>query len=104
MIDSYLNPDNLRNKHVEINPPYFVINDLNNCVPIVVSSLEDGEIPLVGTHKGVTKVVKYISPSAFNVDWLTRVTTLTYVGKDNTSVNITTPREYLEVMCNGSYS
>lgn len=76
--------------------PHIKILDLNKWSAIVIKSLEEGDVPLVGTLKGVTKIVKRISKSAINIDKLIRVTSIQIAFSKEESVPIESTKDYLE--------
>lgn len=69
-----LDPEALKSRATSMPYPHAFIRDINKCVPIVISALEEGDLPLVGTYKGATKIVKMISRTALNFHKLLRVT------------------------------
>lgn len=52
--------------------PNVVISNPNQTVPVVVRSLEKGDMQLIVEYQGKRKVVAKISPSANNIDKLLR--------------------------------
>lgn len=96
-VKSSLDVDALRSRTVSMPYPHFKIADLNKCVPIVVSALEEGDIPLLGTLNGNTKIVKRISNSAININKLLRVTALDFCRKEGDCVRISSILDYMEV-------
>ena len=96
-IKSSIDVDKLRSRSVEMPYPHLTITDLNNCVPIVVSALEEGDLPLIGTHKGQTKIIKLISASALNINKLLKVTSLSYSKDKENSCDIKSVIDYMEV-------
>lgn len=90
--------DRLRDRPISTPFPHLVINDLNTCIPIVVSALESGNLPLVGTLNGKTKIVKRISESAYNALKLLQVTKLTWVASEADRVPINNIEDYLGVV------
>ena len=83
-----LNVEEFSRKHTNMKYPHFVLHNI----------LEEGEIPLIGIHNGVKKVVKYISSSALNVDKILRThSVVTYMISENESKIIKKIQDYLEV-------
>lgn len=78
--------------------PYITIVSPNNTVPLIVSVVEPGDIPLVIELNGTKKVVARMSASAFNVDKLMRTCgSLEYhVDKDNV-ILLQDITDYMEV-------
>ena len=66
--------------------PNFLLPTLNASVPVVVRTLEKGDLQLVVQHEGKEKVVTTISPSAYNVDKLLRTTSQLIYRKSETEV------------------
>lgn len=96
-VKSSLDPDALRSRTTKMPYPNIHIKDLNKCVPIVVNSLEEGSLPLLGTLNGVTKIIKKISESSYNINKLLRVTSLEVNINEGYSRNIETISDYMEV-------
>lgn len=96
-VKSKLDVDALRSNTISMPYPHIKITDLNKCVPVVVSALDEGELPLVGTLNGVTKIVKKISNSALNIQKLIRVTDIEVAISSTDSREINTILDYMEV-------
>lgn len=78
--------------------PHFILSEINETLPLVVSVLEPGEVQLVATYNGQQRVVGSISKSAYNVDKILRTQqNLIYVD-DNGKHDIRSVRDYLEVL------
>ena len=93
-----LNVEEFSRKHTNMKYPHFVLHNINQTTPLVVSLREEGEIPLIFIPNGVKKVVKYISSSALNVDKILRThSVVTYMISENESKIIKKIQEYLEV-------
>lgn len=52
--------------------PYLELTSFNETLPLVIESLEQGDMQVLATHKGITKVICKISKSAYNIDKLLR--------------------------------
>lgn len=96
-VKSHLDPSALRSRSTTMPYPHIKIEDLNKCVPLVISALEEGDVPLLGTLKGNTKIVKHISKSALNFSKLLRVTSLSIVLNEAESSEVTSILDYMEV-------
>lgn len=96
-VKSKIDIDALRSRSTSIPYPHIRIDDLNKCVPLVVTALEEGDTPLLGTLKGTTKIVKHVSKSALNFSRLLRVTSLSIVFSETESYEITSILDYMEV-------
>lgn len=97
-IKSTLDVDALRSRKTTTPYPHVKITDLNKCVPIVITALEEGDIPVLATLNGVTKVVKSISLSAFNFQKLLRVTSIEYCKSRTEVKRIKTIKDYIDVV------
>ena len=96
-VKSKLNIDEIKNKSISRPYPNLVIKDLNKCLPVIVSSLKEGDLSLLCTFKGVTKEIKKISNSAININYLLSITDLEFHKSPEEKVDITNITEYLEV-------
>lgn len=97
-IKSKLDVDALRSRSVTTPYPHIkIISELNFCVPAVVSALEDGECPLLGTLNGTTKIIKNISKSALNIHKLIRVTDIAIALSPDDIREIKSIEDYMEV-------
>ncbi len=80
--------------------PYFLIDNANESTPLIVSLLQEGELPLVCKYNGVAKEVGRISPSALNVDKLIRTHGSILVYKSEFEYKaLRNVEEYLEEVC-----
>ena len=76
--------------------PNILITNPNEAVPVVVRTLEKGDMQLIMEYNGVRKVIDKISPSAFNVHKLVRVLgSIQYVLASNLSIEIKEISDYL---------
>lgn len=76
--------------------PNIIIPNPNDSVPVIVKSLEKGDMQLIVEYQGKRKVVARISESALNVDKLIRVVgNVTYCKDSNSKFNITDVAMYL---------
>ena len=96
-IKNKIDVDALRSRTIDRPYPNFHISKLNNTVPIVISSLEEGDVPLLGTLNGTTKILKRISNSAININRLLRVTEVEYHKDANNFRNMKSIEDYMEV-------
>ncbi len=90
-------PDIIRNRNTTKPYPNIIINDLNRCIPIVVSCLIEGDIPLLGTLNGTTKIIKKIDRSALNIEKLLRISSITVYLTEKEYYNVSNVKEYMEV-------
>lgn len=97
MIRSELDADKLRSREVEVSYPHIKINDFNKCIPLMISCLDDGNIPVLASLNGVTKIIKNMSNSAINFSKLLRVTDVTLYVSNNDSFVIKSIFDYMEV-------
>lgn len=96
-VKKQLDVDALRSRAVTMPYPHISIVDLNKCVPLVISTLEEGDVPLLGTLNGVTKIVKKISKSSMNINKLIRVTELELAITEDDVNKVTDLLSYMEV-------
>lgn len=76
--------------------PNVLVLQPNDTLPVVVRSLEKGDMQLVVEWNGVRKVVARISPSALNIEKLIRtVPGVELVPRPNESIRIETIEDYL---------
>ena len=76
--------------------PNILIKTPNDTLPVVVRTLEKGDMQLVVEFKGMKKVVARVSPSGYNIDRLLRtVGTITYKKSSEEVISISTVEEYL---------
>lgn len=80
--------------------PNIVIRNLNITLPVIIQSLEKGEMQLIIEHNGTRKVPMRISESAINIDRLLRgCGTIVYVKGPEESYEINSVLEYLQCVC-----
>ena len=76
--------------------PNIVIPIPNDNIPVVIKSLEKGDMQLIVEFKGKRKVVARISESALNIDKLIRtVGEVTYCSNSGSSVEVRDVTTYL---------
>lgn len=94
-----LDIQSFRSQKVQSKFPCVMLRNLNETTPLVVSMLEEGDLPLLAEYKGQKRIVKNISDSAYNIDKLIRTHgDLTYFESEDSVREIATVREYLEVI------
>lgn len=96
-IRSKLDVDALRSRKTSMPYPHVKLTELNRCIPVVISSLEKGDVPVLGTLNGVTKIVANMSKSALNINKLIKVSNISLVLSDYEEYLITNIVEYMEV-------
>lgn len=52
--------------------PRIHLTELNDTTPLIISTLEEGDTPLLGTHNGVTKIIKKVPLTVRTFDRLLR--------------------------------
>lgn len=93
-----LNVDEFSQRRTQIKYPNLLIKNINPITPLVVPVLEKGDMPVIGVHEGVRKIIGYISISAFNVDKLLRTHgALVYSNSESEVIEINKIEDYLEV-------
>lgn len=76
--------------------PNVLIPTLTVAIPVVIRTLEKGDMQLVVQHDGKEKVVTTMSPSALNIDKLLRTTSsLVYRKSESESIELNTVQDYL---------
>lgn len=76
--------------------PNILILNPNETVPVVVRTLEKGDMQLIMEYNGARKVVAKISKSAYNVHKLLRVLgSIDYYIGPNAGITISTVADYL---------
>lgn len=90
---------------VEKTYPRFVIDEISDNVSVgaalsqTIKNLEPGNCQLQLTYKGQEKVIRNISNSPINVEWLLRIIPhLTYETTETIKFNIVNIESYLEVL------
>lgn len=79
--------------------PCFEIVSFNDTLPLVISSLEKGDIPLVAVHEGKKKIACRISSTAFNISKLLRTQGELICFKSATEFrHVNRIQDYLEVI------
>lgn len=72
---------------------------INETLPIIISALEEGSVPLIAEYNGQRRIVCNISLSAFNVDKLLRTQDVIIYEKDcGTSIECKSVKKFLEVV------
>lgn len=95
-----LDVSTFKNRYVETTYPNFeLIGDINECIPLVTSLLREGDIMLFISYKGEKKVVRSISPTAYNIDKLLRVSKGIRINKSETEFqDIHKISDYMEAL------
>ena len=94
-----MNIQELTTNRVSLNYPNVVITRPNRTVPVIIQSLEEGTVQLIMEFKGQRKVVKSISPSAFNMNKLLRtVGSFTYNIDANVGHEVYSIDEYMRLV------
>ena len=76
--------------------PNIVITTPNDNIPVVIKSLEEGDMQLIVEFQGKRKVVARISESALNIDKLIRTVGLVnYCSSNESSVEVADITTYL---------
>ena len=94
-----LNVDEFSQRRTQIKYPNITLLDVNPTTPLVRTLVEVGDIPIHGKYNGKTVVVGRMSNSAYNIDKLLRTHgTLIYSTSEETSYEINSIKDYLEVV------
>lgn len=97
-ISSKLDIEKIRSRETSMPYPHLFIEELSSCCAVVIQALDEGNVPLIATYKGTTKIVKKISNSVYNIDKLLRVTTLRCFDSKDSSIQISSVLDYMEVV------
>ncbi len=83
----------------EVTYPNITVLSPNKTTPLIVGLLKEGEMPLILELNGDRKIVKRISISAYNIDWMLRTCgSLRYRKSENEETIINSIEDYLEVL------
>lgn len=93
-----LDVDDLVSKKVQLRIPYFILPEVNDTLPLVLSILEKGDIQILATFNGEQRIVGRISDSAYNVDKLIRTQKEVIYKTESDEYVLTNVCEYLEVL------
>ena len=92
-----LNAD-LTNEHIKMPYPHLMMQNPNDAVALVLTSLPTGDLPVICTYKGSTRQLIKIKRSALSILPLSKVVNLVYVKSAVESVPIKSPSDILEVL------
>ena len=96
-----IDPEAVRSRATNVVPyPNIRLLELNKCVPLIVSTLETGDVALIGTLNGVTKILCKISLTLGNITKLLAVSKIMIQYDEEREKVIENPKDYLEVMYN----
>lgn len=91
-----INVEELVERRTSESFPNFLVSTPNDTMPVVVRTLEKGDMQLIVELNGKRKVVAKISPSAFNVDKLLRtIGTFKYVIAPDMHIEVDNITTYL---------
>lgn len=94
-----INIEELTSRKTDEEFPNILVTSPNDTLPVVVRSLEKGDMQLVVEWNGVRKVVARISASALNVEKLLRtVHGVEFVTSKDSSISISNITDYLEAV------
>lgn len=95
---SKLNVEDYTSSKTKLTYPNIVVEKMNLASSIIITSMESGDIPIIGTYKGVTKVIGRTKMSALSLNPLMKVTPLKLSMDESHTYRITRAEDYLEVM------
>ena len=84
------------NAHVTMPYPCLELKKLDDPVTLVLSGLEQGDLPVIGSFEGRTYKVASISNSALTIHKLVRVTELVYHRNETDSTVLRSSIDILE--------
>ena len=91
-----INVEKLVERHTSETYPNIVVSSPNETTPVIVKTLEKGDMQLIVEFNGKRKVVERISRSAYNVDRLLRtVGTINYQPAPDISLEVSDIATYL---------
>lgn len=97
-IKSRIDIDSLVSRPVDVPYPHIYLGEISRYAATVVKKLPEGNLPILATHKEVTKIVARVSRSAYNVNKLIRVSDVTLKVNEDTSIKIEDIRDYMEAL------
>ena len=91
----------VRNRSIsEIPYPHIKVKEINGCIPLMMSCLVKGSVPVVGEWKGVTRVMARTELCASNLNNLLKVTPFElHISEDRVEF-IDNIHDFMEVMVN----
>ena len=97
MIKTELNLGDFKNS-VEVSYPYFLIDEPQPTIPVILQNVREGDIPVHLQYKGRETVVAHMSKSAYNIQKVLRGSgPIKIVMSAERVVEIKTIEQYLEV-------
>lgn len=91
-----INIEELVSRKTDETFPNVLVMHPNDTLPVVVRSLEEGDVQLIVEFNGARKCVARMSPSAINIQMLLRtIGSVEYVISQGVSTTITCIDEYL---------
>ncbi len=80
------------NTKIQMSYPCIEIINIDQALPVILSALESGKLPLIGTYKGVMRQLALIDVSALNLSKLLAISPLRYhetsaLSKDIADIN-----------------
>ena len=84
------------NTHIEAPYPNLELKKLDDAVTLVISGLEKGDLPVIGTYEGREFKVASISKSALTIAKLVRVTEVIYHKTETESTVLRTSLDIVE--------
>ena len=89
--------ENTATPRVSLTYPYIRIVDPTDALALIIPSLPKGDLPLVMTYKGVTRVVGKITKSAIEINKLTKLSRLEFVKSPNTATPLNCGMDILDL-------
>ena len=84
------------NTRIGVPYPNLELKQLDDAVTLVISGLEKGDLPVIGTYEGKEFKVASISKSALTINKLVRVTEVTYHKSETESTVLRTSFDIVE--------
>lgn len=70
--------ENYTNKKISMHYPALEVLEIDQALPVILPSIESGNLPLIGTMNGVTRQLATIDSSALNISKLLAISKLVY--------------------------
>lgn len=96
-VESRIDISKVRSQTTKIPYPHIMLVHIDIYIPPIIHAMEEGPLPIIGTLKGVTKILSSTSTSAININKLLRVSPFDLVISPSEKYRINTVLEYIEV-------
>lgn len=90
--------ENIANERVSKPYPHLMLSDVDNALALVLPAIPTGDLPVLCTHKGVTRQLGSIARSAIEINKLRRIGTVKYVASKEEERSLITVVDIMEVL------